>query len=87
MDVFHRLIPIYRYSKFITLVSKIIICVHKNHGPSTFEERRELIAGHVYSNFASLTKSLYHYFRTYGFEGGVNYFIGAFVQSQCYPQY
>ena len=83
MDVFHRLIPIYRYSKFITLVSKIIICVHKNHGPSTLEECRELIVGHIYSNFASLTISSYKYFRTYGFEGGMDYFIGALYKANA----
>ena len=48
---------IYRYLTFITLVSKIIICVHSSPGPSNCEERKEFIVEHIYANFASLTKS------------------------------
>ena len=31
----------------------------------------------------SLAKSSYHYFKTYGFEGGVDYFIGALYKANA----
>jgi hypothetical protein len=41
-------IHISRYLKFITFMSKIIVCVHKNPRPSTLKESRELLVEHIY---------------------------------------